>query len=211
MLTATFLPTECLTAPASYPAASGPNGSERPARDPRSPRDASGGPGLVCPRSRYLNPSARDRGQRCKSPQVLLSVSFSAYSTKTSRVSHMNQPWRSKRHVQCQTAGTSTALSVCRFPSAQHDDIAGCCCRDRKSGREPRPAIRLGMAELADWWGRLSRSATLRDLARSLRPIIKFSARGSLVLWSEEEARCLCCSTYCLMIANEAPPADAAK
>src|SRR5215475_5177056 len=50
---------------------------------PRSPFVMPRGePGVVCPRSRYPNPSARDRGQRCKSPQVLLSVTFSAYSTK---------------------------------------------------------------------------------------------------------------------------------
>jgi len=36
-----------------------------PARDPGPLRDASwGDPGLVGPRSRYLNPSARDRGVR---------------------------------------------------------------------------------------------------------------------------------------------------
>jgi hypothetical protein len=46
-----------------------------------------------------LNPSARDRGQRCQAPQALLSVNFSAYFNKGVTRSHMNQRCRSKRPV----------------------------------------------------------------------------------------------------------------
>jgi hypothetical protein len=38
-----------------------------------------------------------------------------------------------------------------------------------------------------------------------------FQLRGSFAFQGEEEARCLCCWTYCLMIADGAPPADPAK
>jgi hypothetical protein len=66
----------------------------------------------------------------------------------------MNQPWRSKRHVQCRTAtGTSTGGGHSSAGFHQRSsDIVGCCCRDRKSGGEPRPSSDLDMAELADWW-----------------------------------------------------------
>ena len=84
---ATFPPTQCPTAPASYLSA-----RAKWDRTARTRTQAPfvmplGDPGLVCPRSRYLNPSARDRGgRRCKAPQVLLSVSFSEYSMKELRV-----------------------------------------------------------------------------------------------------------------------------
>jgi hypothetical protein len=60
-----------------------PNGRERPAhtRDQVPLRDAWGPASRMSPVS-LLIPSARDRGQRCQAPQVLLSVNFSAYSRK---------------------------------------------------------------------------------------------------------------------------------
>ena len=80
VLTVTFLPTECLTAPALYLCACGPirNG---PHAIPGPLLMPLGRLGLVCPRS--LNPSAWDRGQRWQS-KILLSVGFSTYSTKKS-------------------------------------------------------------------------------------------------------------------------------
>jgi hypothetical protein len=56
----------------------------------------SGDPGLVCPRSRYLNPSARDRGQRCSAPQYhCLSVSRCVQESNCARVQEStSQRWR---------------------------------------------------------------------------------------------------------------------
>jgi hypothetical protein len=82
---ATLPPAECPTAPASYVAACGPMGGTARTRTQSPFVMPSGDPGLVCPRSRYLDPSARDRGQRCKAPQVLLSVSCLTLSRKKLR------------------------------------------------------------------------------------------------------------------------------
>jgi hypothetical protein len=64
--TATFPPTECLTAPASYLSACGVYGWHGPHATPGPLRDASlRGRGVASsPRSRYLIPSERGRGQR---------------------------------------------------------------------------------------------------------------------------------------------------
>jgi hypothetical protein len=64
-LPATFSPTECLMAPVSYLPRAAPDGMESHADF--GPSSAFGGRGTVVlqsPRSRYLIPSARDRGIR---------------------------------------------------------------------------------------------------------------------------------------------------
>jgi hypothetical protein len=69
----------------------------------------------------------------------------------------MNQPWRSKRHVQCRTAtGTSTGggHSSAGFHQRSSDDIAGCCCRDTKSSAELAGQNEVGQKKeraLATW------------------------------------------------------------
>jgi hypothetical protein len=65
----------------------GPNGRERPAhaRDQVSLVMPSWGPASRLSPVSLPNPSARDRGQRCRAPQVLLSVSFPTRSRKKSR------------------------------------------------------------------------------------------------------------------------------
>jgi hypothetical protein len=161
VLTATFLPTECLAAPASDPSACGPNGSERPARDPGPLRDASGAPRL----SSVSLPKSLSTGTVAQITASIIVSQLRGIFNKEVAGEHINQRWRSKRHAGVDqrrarsTAGGQLEIHVLPFgtsteagagpllsvkfrmePSCTQEQCCGCLARFATSTTLPSTA-----------------------------------------------------------------------